>query len=123
MIVDGRPGGFLYWFILGLIAILCAWSQFLFAYCARFEGGALESVRLSFMLMVMHPLKSLTVLLFVVLGIAAILIVPPLVFLLPSFICWLCSITIEQIFFKHMRPADQERTELERKEHTTRREA
>ena len=111
--LQGKPLGHLYWVILGMMAIVCGWAQFLFAYCARFEGGVLESVRLSFLLMAAHPLKSLMVLLFVAIAVALILIVPFLVFLLPAFVCWLSSITIEQIFFAHMSEEDRERTRQE----------
>ncbi len=110
MYLDGKPLGFLYWVILGMIAILCGWTQVLFAYCSRFEGGAMDSVRLSFLLMAAHPIKSLMVVIYVVLAIAAILIVPFLVFLLPAFVTWLSSIVIEQIFLQHMNVADRERT-------------
>lgn len=110
MQIQGRPLGFLYWVILGIMAILCGWTQYLFAYCARFEGGTLESVRLSFLLMAAHPLQSLVVLLFVVIAIVLILIVPFLVFLMPGFTTWLCSINIEQVFLKHMSEEDRERT-------------
>lgn len=108
--IQGKPFGFLYWVVLGFAAIICAWAQFLFAYCARFEGKALESIRLSFLLMVAHPVKSLVVLLYVVIAIAGVLIVPFLGLLLPSVVCWLSSINIEQIFLKHMSPEDRERT-------------
>ena len=113
--LQGKPLGFLYWVILVLMAIVCAWTQYLFAYCSRFEGAAMESVRFSFMLMVAHPVKALMVLLFVVLGIAAVLVVPFMIFLVPAFVCWLSCITIEQVFLKHMRPEDKERTEEEMK--------
>ena len=113
---QGKHLGYLYWVILGFMAIVCGWAQFLFAYCSRFEGGALESVRLSFMLMVVHPLKALFVLIFVILAIAAILFAPFLVFLLPAFVSWLSSIHIEQVFLKHMNQEDRERTIREAEE-------
>ena len=116
MLKQGKPLGSLYWVILCFMAIVCAWAQYLFAYCSRFEGGALESVRLSFLLMAAHPLKALFVLIFVVLAIAAILIVPFLVFLLPAFVSWLSSIHIEQVFLKHMNQKDRERTLREEEE-------
>ena len=71
---------------------------------------------LSFMLMVVHPLKALFVLIFVILGIAAILFAPFLVFLLPAFVSWLSSIHIEQVFLKHMNQEDRERTIREAEE-------
>jgi len=116
MQLEGKPLGVLYWVILVFMAIVCTWTQYLFAYCARFEGGAMESVRFSFLLMVAHPIKALCVFLFVVLGIAAVLVVPFMIFLVPAFVCWLSCIHIEQVFFKHMRPEDKERTEEEAKE-------
>ena len=66
--------------------------------------------------MVVHPLKALFVLIFVVLAIAAILIVPFLVFLLPAFVNWLSSTHIEQVFLKHMNQEDRERTLREEEE-------
>ncbi len=93
MLKQGKPLGNLYWVILCFMAIVCAWAQYLFA-----------------------PLKALFVLIFVVLAIAAILIVPFLVFLLPAFVSWLSSIHIEQVFLKHMNQKDRERTLREEEE-------
>ena len=99
----------LYWVILALFCLVLTWSAYLLAYCARCQGTAAEVLRISFQLLVLHPIPALGVLLPLVGGIALALIAPGLVFFLPAPVCWLESRTIEAVFRLHMRPEDLER--------------
>lgn len=99
----------LYWVILALFCLVLTWSAYLLAYCARCQGTAAEVLRISFQLLVLHPIRALGVLLPLVGGIALALIAPGLVFFLPAPVCWLESRTIEAVFRLHMRPEDLER--------------
>lgn len=101
--------GGLYWVILALFCLVLTWSAYLLAYCARCQGTAAEVLRISFQLLVLHPIRALGVLLPLVGGIALALIAPGLVFFLPAPVCWLESRTIEAVFRLHMRPEDLER--------------
>ena len=101
-------GGF-YWVILALFCLVLTWSAYLLAYCARCQGTAAEVLRISFQLLMLHPIRALGVLLPLVGGIALALIAPGLIFFLPAPVCWLESRTIEVIFRLHMRPEDLER--------------
>ena len=99
----------LYWVILALFCLVLTWSAYLLAYCARCQGTAAEVLRISFQLLMLHPIRALGVLLPLVGGIALALIAPGLIFLLPAPVCWLESRTIEAVFRLHMRPEDLER--------------
>ena len=70
---------------------------------------AAEVLRISFQLLMLHPIRALGVLLPLVGGIALALIAPGLIFFLPAPVCWLESRTIEAVFRLHMRPEDLER--------------
>ena len=99
----------LYWVILALFCLVLTWSAYLLAYCARCQGTAAEVLRISFQLLVLHPIRALGVLLPLVGGIALALIAPGLGFFLPAPVCWLESRTIEGVFRHHMRTEDLER--------------
>ena len=49
----------LYWVILALFCLVLTWSAYLLAYCARCQGTAAEVLRISFQLLVLHPIRAL----------------------------------------------------------------
>jgi uncharacterized membrane protein YesL len=116
MAVNGQFLGNLYWLILLLIAIVATWLAYLFAYVERFTGGVKDSLRLSLVMMFLHPLKALTVLALVLLGGAAILMIPGLLAIVPGIGCWLCDIVIDSAFAPHLREEDRQRLEEQRRE-------
>lgn len=109
MLLGGAALGKLYWVILVLLCVAFTWAAYLCAYCARCSGGVRDVLRISFQLMVLHPIRALGVLLPLVAGIALALIAPGLIIFLPAPVCWLGSKTIESVLRLHMQPEDLER--------------
>lgn len=116
MVMNGQFLGNLYWLILLLIGIEITWMTYLFAYIERFTGGVKDTLRLSLLMMILHPVKSITILA-LVLGTAALVIIcPGLLVILPGVCCWLCDIVTASVFVLHLREEDRERLENSRKE-------
>lgn len=101
MVLQGQWLGNLYWLILVLICLWVTWMVYAFAYCARFHGGVKDALRDSFLLMLLHPLRALTVFLPTAAGILVICMVPGLASIVPAVMVLTCSITLEKIFKLH----------------------
>lgn len=110
LIKNGEPLGPVYGIMLVLLCVSFVWGIFLFAYCARFNGRVRDMIRISFYLMMAHPLRTIGILLIVLTAVGIMLMVPGLAIILPSAAVWAASYPVEQIFLKHMRPEDAERT-------------
>ena len=113
MIAAGQPGAKVYGIVLVLIALVSVWAAYCTAYTVRFNGTFKEVLWLSFYLVLAHPLMTIVILLFQVLGCALGLLVPFLVLFLPAGICMAISFPMESVFLKHMRPEDAEKTQIE----------
>lgn len=111
MALNGQPLGGLYWLILLLIAIALTWMAYLFCYAERFTGGVKDVLRFSFLMMVLHPVKVITVLVILLGGAALVLLAPGLLVILPAAVCWLCDVVIAGVFAAHLRPEDRQRLE------------
>ena len=111
MALNGQLLGRLYWLILLLIGILLTWVAYLFCYAERFTGNVKDVLRFSFMLMILHPVKAITVLVTLLAGAALTLLVPGLLVILPAVVCWLCDVVIAGVFAAHLRPEDRQRLE------------
>ncbi len=114
MVQEGRPFGWLYYVVLGLLLLALTWTVYLAAYAARFNGTAREVLRFSFYLFRVHPIKMLAVLAIVLGGIALALLFPALVILIPAAVYWGATFPIESVFYQHLRPEDRERVNAER---------
>lgn len=101
--LQGSALGKLYLLILILCCVWITWQAFLFAYAARFHGSARDVLRLSLTLMVVHPIKAVTV--FVPMGAGALfsLMAPGLLTILPAGIWLLESLILEAIFAMHLQ--------------------
>lgn len=115
MAMTGQPLGNLYWLILLLIGIEAAWLAYLFAYAERFTGGVKDTLRFSLLMMILHPVKSLTVLALVLGSAALIIMAPGLLTIVPAVCCWLCDILTASVFVLHLRDEDRERLENSRR--------
>lgn len=111
MALNGQPLGGLYWLILLLIAIALTWMAYLFCYAERFTGSVKDVLRFSFLMMVLHPVKAITVLVILLGGAALVLLAPGLLVILPAAVCWLCDVVIAGVFAAHLRPEDRQRLE------------
>lgn len=111
MALNGQLLGRLYWLILLLIGIALTWGAYLFCYAERFTGNVKDVLRFSFLLMVLHPVKAITVLVILLAGAALILLIPGLLVILPAVACWLCDVVIAGVFAAHLRPEDRQRLE------------
>ena len=114
MAVNGQLFGKLYWLVLLLIGVEVTWMAYLFCYAERFDGGVKDVLKLSFLLMVLHPLKAITVLLILLAGAALVAIGPVALSIVPALTCWLCDIVIASVFSQHLREEDRQRLEEKR---------
>lgn len=106
MKIKGDPLGNIYWVMLVIYCIALTWLIYLSAYSAKFNGSIKDVLKFSFVLMVIHPIRSLGVFLPVVCGAVVALTVPGLIIILPAGIFWACSFTLEKVFMLHMRQED-----------------
>lgn len=120
ILVQGGSVGHLYWVILALICVVVTWVAYLTAYCARCNGSVRETLRISLLLMLLHPIRALWVFLPLLGGALIGLSVPGLLLFLPAPVCWMGSMTMEKIFRLHMRPEDLEKEESNTKTNQTR---
>jgi len=101
MALQGQLLGKLYWLILVLICIWITWTVYAFAYCARFHGGVKDALRGSLLLMLLHPLRTLTVFLPTAAGILIMCMAPGFLTIVPAVIMLTCGITLEKVFQLH----------------------
>ncbi len=109
MLARGDAMGNLYWVILLVFAIAVTWAAYVFAYCARCNGTVKEVLRISFLLMLYHPLRALWVFAPMLAWAVLALSVPGIAILLPAPLYWFAGQTIEKVFRLHTRPDDLER--------------
>ena len=115
MVLKGQLLGNLYWLILLLIAIEATWLIYLFAYIERFTGGVKDTLRYSLLMMILHPVKSLTILALVLGSGALVILAPGLLAIVPAACCWLCDIVAASVFVLHLREEDRQRLEESRR--------
>ncbi len=106
MKINGNPLGEIYWVMLVVYCIALTWLVYLSAYSAKFNGSVKDVLRLSFVLMVIHPIRSLGVFIPMICGAVIALTFPGLLIILPAGIFWVCSFTLEKVFILHMRKED-----------------
>lgn len=116
MALNGQPLGKLYWLILLLIALVATWCVYLFTYAERFTGGVKDTLRVSVLLMLLHPLKSLVMMALLMGSAALIILAPGLLTIVPAACCWLCDILAASVFALHLREEDRQRLEDSRRE-------
>jgi uncharacterized membrane protein YesL len=103
MALQGQFLGKLYWVILLLIGVWITWLVYAFAYCARFHGSVKDVLRGSALLMLLHPLRALTVFLPTAASMLVVCMAPGFVSIVPAVVGLICSITLEKIFKLHGR--------------------
>lgn len=96
-----------------LIGVASVWAAYCTAYCVRFEGTLKERLGLCIYLVLAHPLTSIMIMLFLVMGLVLALLVPFLLLFVPGGICLAISFPMESVFRKHMRPEDIEKIDSE----------
>ncbi|MBE6977051.1 MAG: DUF624 domain-containing protein [Ruminococcaceae bacterium] len=115
MAINGQFLGKLYWLMMLLIAVVATWMAYLFCYAERFDGNTKDVLKLSFLLMVLHPVKAVLVLLILLAGAALVVIGPVALSIVPALACWLCDFVIAGVFSQHLREEDRQRLEEKRK--------
>ena len=113
MLIRKEAFGWVYYAVLVLIVFALAWTIYLSAYSARFNGTVKEVLHFSFLLFRLHPLKTLLVTGEVLVAILTALSFPALLILIPAAVYWAASFPIEWVFLQHLQPADRERVEKE----------
>ncbi len=113
MKINGDPLGEIYWVMLVVYCIALTWLVFLSAYSAKFNGSIKDVLRLSFVIMIIHPIRSLGVFLPVICGAVIALTIPGLLVILPAGVLWACSFTLESIFLLHMSQEDKDKIKNE----------
>jgi uncharacterized membrane protein YesL len=68
-------------------------------------------MRFSLLMMILHPVKSLTVLALVLGSGALIMLAPGFLTIVPAACCWLCDIVVASVFMLHLREEDRQRLE------------
>lgn len=115
MAINGQLLGKLYWLVMLLVGVVAAWMAYLFSYTDRFDGNVKDVLKYSFLLMILHPVKAVTVLLILLAGAALVAIGPVALSIVPALVCWLCDVVIAGVFSQHLREEDRQRLEAERK--------
>lgn len=103
MAIQGNVLGKLYSVILILCAVLITWISYLTAYAARFQGTVKEVLKISFVLMIVHPVRSVLVLAVLLTGIGLSILNTGFLTITPAAVCWGCSIMIERVFQQHIQ--------------------
>ena len=116
MAVNGQLLGMLYWVILAFVAVEATWLAYAFAYAERFTGGVVDTLRVSLFMILMHPIKSATVMVIVLAAVALTILAPGFLTIVPAICCWLCDIVLASVFVQHLREEDRERLENSRGE-------
>lgn len=106
MAINGQLLGKLYWLILLLCGVAVTWVAYLIAYAARFQGTVPDVLRVSFLLMIAHPVKAILVFVPVAAGILLAVMAPGLLTILPAGICLIVSLITEQVFTLHLPQKD-----------------
>lgn len=98
MLREGSPEGMLC-VVVGIMLILLALTAvYTFSYTARFQDKVGRVLKNSLLLMLAHPLVNLKLAVIGLILMLTVLIYPPLVLLLPGFLCWLICLSMEKIF-------------------------
>ena len=113
MALQGQILGNLYWLILLLVCLWITWMIYSFAYCARCHGSAKDTLRHAFLLMILHPLRALTVFVPAASGILVMCMVPGFLAIIPSVMILTCNITLEKVFALHVESKAQNQSEGE----------
>lgn len=104
--LQGSPLGGLYELSLVLCCVVLTWTIYLAAYTARFRGTVGEMLRISAMLMLLHPIRTLEVFACLAIGLALALGLPGMALVAPAGTYWAASILIEKVFLCHLKPED-----------------
>jgi uncharacterized membrane protein YesL len=115
MAMNDQPLGKLYWLVMLLFGIAATWLAYLFSYAERFNGSVKDVLKLSFLLMMLHPIKAVTVLVILFAGAAFVVIGPVALSIVPALVCWLCDVVIADVFSQHLREEDKQKLEDKRK--------
>lgn len=101
--IQGSDLGKLYSVVLILCALLLTWSTYLVAYAARFQGTVKEVLRVSFLLVIVHPIRAIGVFAILAIGILLSIMNTGFLTITPAGVFWGCSFLIEGAFAKHMQ--------------------
>lgn len=102
----GKSYGILYIAFLVFMAFLTMWAAYLFPYVARFEDGTRSVLKNCALLAVGNLGWTFLLFLLSVAEAAAILLLPPAVFLFPAVVTLLDNFILERIFARYMKPED-----------------
>lgn len=108
-LITGQSFGAVYYITLLLFLIACIWIVYLTAYMAMFNGTVTECLRLSFMMVYLHPISAAYVGGVLLVGALIFTSIPGLLLLFPGTIAWAASYTLEKVFTQHMSADDVER--------------
>lgn len=99
--LEGRPIGELYYVILVLWCLAVTWAVYLAAYTARVSGSVWQTIRFGYLLMILHPLRAMSVLVMVIAGLFLALLAPILLLVAPAAVMAICTFPMEKTFQTH----------------------
>lgn len=114
--LSGDKLGYLYYVVWVLWCLALTRAVYVAAYTARFNGSVREVLKLSLMLIALHPIRMLGVMIPVLACIALSLLMPLMPLVLPAAVFVIITFTMERVFRLHMRPEDLEREEKSQSE-------
>lgn len=109
--LSGSSMGNLYWAAFALWWAALTWTVYLLTYAARINGGVRDTIRYGYLLMVLHPIRSLGILITLFAGFAIVLMVPFMVLAAPAVVMLICSFPLEKTFLAHQPPESKAENE------------
>ena len=106
-----RPMGNLYWVAFAIWWVALTWTVYLAAYTARINGSVRETLRNGYILMILHPIRTLGILITLIGGFAVVLMVPFMVLAVPAIVMMICSFPLEKTFLRHQPSKDEDNEE------------
>ena len=104
--LSGHAMGNLYWVSWLIWGVALTWGVYLATYTARINGGVRDTLRYGYLLMILHPIRTLGVLITLLGGFVIILMVPFMALIAPAVVMLICSVPLEKTFLAH-QPAQE----------------
>ena len=106
---NGGALGVLYYMFIVMTALAVIWNIYIFAYTARFENTKKAIMKNAAIFAFANPGWSILILALLIVAVVAVMLMPPLVFIVPSVLFLMYDVILERIFRKYMSEEDLEK--------------